>query len=67
MSLKIFSFFQQYVESVCGEGGREEVVVSLPPSIYHALATRRADIAAAGTAHILWDTDSSSLVLLGKT
>ncbi len=54
---------------MCGEEevwGREERVLSLPPAIYHALANRRAEIAAAGTAHILWDTDTSSVVLLGR-
>ncbi len=65
----ILFYFQLYVESVCGgeseAGGREERVLVLPPALYHALAARRADLAAAASAHLLWDSDTSSIVLLG--
>lgn len=49
-------------------GGRDERehCITLPPTTYQALSKRRMDISKRVSAHIIWDNDNSSIMLLGS-
>lgn len=50
------------------QGGRDERehCITLPPPTYQALSKRRIDISSRVSAHIIWDNDNSSIMLLGS-
>jgi len=66
---------KNYVETLCMEpagGGpgpedKLEHCISLSPNMYETLSRRRSDIAAASPAHIIWDKEKHSILLLGNS
>jgi len=49
-------------------GGQDERehCITLPPTTYQALSKRRMDISSRVSAHIIWDNDNNSIMLLGS-
>jgi len=48
------------------DGEKLEHCISLSPNMFETLSRRRSDIAAAAPAHIVWDNEKHSIVLLGN-
>ena len=61
--------FQNYAETLLVDrgGGQDERehCITLPPTTYQALSKRRMDISSRVSAHIIWDNDNNSIMLLG--
>jgi len=66
MTIMLKNYAETLLVDRGGGGDEREHCIPLPPTTYQALSKRRMDISSRVSAHIIWDNDNSSIILLGS-